>query len=89
MFEIIRTNQFIKDAKLQKKRGKNLNKLVAVIEILSKKEELTPKHKPHKLIGNWKNWSECHIESDWLLISAIQGKELILARTGSHSDLFE
>jgi len=89
MLEIIRTNQFVKDAKLQKKRGKNLNKLFTVIETLSKEQKLYAKHRPHKLVGNWKSWSECHLEPDWLLIYAVQGRELILARTGTHADLFE
>jgi mRNA interferase YafQ len=30
-----------------------------------------------------------HIEPDWLLIYRVVGNELQLARTGSHSDLFE
>ena len=89
MLEIIRTNQFIKDAKLQKKRGKNLHKLFALVDALSKEQKLDHKHKPHKLIGDWKDWSECHIEPDWLLIYAVQEKNLILARTGTHADLFE
>ncbi len=31
---------------------------------------------------------ECHIESDWLLIYKRTKDELILIRTGSHSELF-
>ncbi|MCU0288190.1 MAG: type II toxin-antitoxin system YafQ family toxin [Acidobacteria bacterium] len=40
--------------------------------------------------GNWKDHMECHIEPDWLLIYRIDRKynELILVRTGSHSELF-
>jgi mRNA-degrading endonuclease YafQ of YafQ-DinJ toxin-antitoxin module len=29
-----------------------------------------------------------HIEPDWLLLYKIEGDDLILARTGSHTDLF-
>lgn len=89
MLNIIRTNQFVKDAKLQKKRGKNLKKLFLVIDRLSKDQKLSAKYKVHKLIGNYKNWQECHIEADWLLVYSINSENLILARTGIHSDLFD
>ena len=89
MLNIIRTNQFLKDAKLQKKRGKNLKKLFVVIDLLSKEQKLNLKYKVHKLVGNYKLWTECHIESDWLLIYTITSEGLILARTGSHADLFK
>ena len=36
-----------------------------------------------------KNCREFHIEADWLLIYRIEGSELCLIRTGTHSDLFE
>ena len=36
-------------------------------------------------LGVW----ECHIEPDWLLIYDITATEVLLIRTGSHSDLFE
>jgi len=29
-----------------------------------------------------------HIEPDWLLLYKIDGNDLILARTGTHADLF-
>jgi mRNA interferase YafQ len=32
---------------------------------------------------------ECHIEPDWLLIYDITDAEVVLLRTGTHSDLFE
>ena len=51
-------------------------------------------HRPHKLIGNWKGYMECHIvsiSSNWILIYKIEEKGgiLNLARTGTHSDLFK
>jgi len=32
---------------------------------------------------------ECHIEPDWLLIYEVTDTEVLLIRTGSHSELFE
>ncbi|MBN1559513.1 type II toxin-antitoxin system mRNA interferase toxin, RelE/StbE family [candidate division KSB1 bacterium] len=39
---------------------------------------------------SWKDLGsrECHIELDWLLIYENDDLELILIRTGSHTDLF-
>jgi mRNA-degrading endonuclease YafQ of YafQ-DinJ toxin-antitoxin module len=33
-------------------------------------------------------WRECHIQSDWLLIYKATNTEVLLARTGTHADLF-
>ncbi|WP_348642579.1 type II toxin-antitoxin system YafQ family toxin [Mesorhizobium sp. B2-5-9] len=38
--------------------------------------------------GDWKGFRDAHIEPDWLLIYRVVDDELQLARTGSHSDLF-
>jgi mRNA interferase YafQ len=85
---IVWESQFKKDFSLATKRGKNLEKLALIIENLQTKIPLPPKNKNHKLKGNYINCWECHIEPDWLLIYRTTNKELILIRTGSHSDLF-
>ncbi|MBF1203051.1 MAG: type II toxin-antitoxin system YafQ family toxin, partial [Fusobacterium periodonticum] len=48
-------------------------------------------YRDHNLIGNYKGYRECHIESDWLLIYKIMENILILtlSRTGTHSELFK
>lgn len=86
---ITRTNSFKKDYKKMISRGKSIKKLDSVIIDIVKNKALDPKYKDHKLIGNFKARRECHIEPDWLLIYRIEKHELILERTGSHSDLFE
>ncbi len=55
-----------------------LDKLWAVVEQLLKDEPLERRHRAHTLSGQWQSFRECHIEPD-----------LILARTGTHADLFE
>jgi mRNA interferase YafQ len=52
-------------------------------------QQLDPKHRYHQLVGNYKGYRECHIESDWLLIYKIDGDVIIFERTGTHSDLFD
>ncbi len=86
---ITRTSQFKKDYKLMSKRGKKTEKLDFVIRKMFNNEKLDPKYKDHILIGPFKGRRECHIEPDWLLIYRIEGDELMLERTGSHSDLFD
>ncbi len=90
MLEIRFNNRMKRDIKLMKKRGKDLNKLEDILTKLAKMETLSEKNKDHQLIGEWKDFRECHIEPDWLLIYKIENKELILfaTATGSHSDLF-
>ena len=85
---IVQTTQFKKDIKKQRKRGKDLQRLKAVIESLIRLEALPPKNRDHALTGNWIGWRDCHLEPDWLLIYKISPEELLLGRTGTHSDLF-
>jgi mRNA interferase YafQ len=68
MLKPIYTNQFKRDLKLIKKRGKNIRKLKSIITKVSNEELLDPKYKEHKLIGKYKGRLECHIEPNWLLI---------------------
>jgi mRNA interferase YafQ len=82
------TKQFERDLKTATKRGKNLDKLWAVVERLVNSEPLAVRHRPHRLSGNWSPCWECHIEPDWLLIWHETEEELVLAATGTHSDLF-
>ena len=85
---IVWKGQFKKDYKRAKKQGKNLADLRSVVEMLAGREPLPPKHRNHNLCGQWNKHRECHIAPDWLLIYRIQGDDLILERTGSHSQLF-
>ena len=82
------TKQFKKDVKRMRKRGKDLEKVKAVIDLLVAGEPLPPKNRDHKLGGNWIGRRDCHIEPDWILIYKLTEDELLLERTGTHSDLF-
>ena len=85
----VRTS-FKKDLKRIAKRGYELALLEIVIDLLRDDLPLLAARRDHALKGHWKGWRECHIEPDWLLIySATAADELLLARTGTHADLFE
>jgi mRNA interferase YafQ len=59
-----------------------------VVELLANDQPLPDKYRDHVLMGEWKNYKECHIKPDWLLIYKKIEDRLLLARTGSHSELF-
>ena len=89
-YEIRNTSQFKQDFKLAKRRGLNIALLKDIVTKLANGEPLEARHKDHPLSGNWIGHRECHIQPDWLLIYRIEDDILVLtlARTGSHSDLF-
>ena len=88
MRTLIRGAQFGRDVKLAERRGKDLSKLRELILLLAEGHLLPPRYKDHPLAGDWKHFRDCHIEPDWLLIYKIEGDDLYLVRTGTHSDLF-
>lgn len=91
MYQIVYTNRMKRDVRRAEKRGKDLSKLLNVLELLSSGNHLPEQYNDHQLSGALKNFRECHIESDWLLIYRIHEEKLILfaAATGTHADLFE
>ena len=88
MLQLAYEKRFIKDLKVCKKRNKDANKIQEIIIMLQKKRTLPPRHKNHKLKGDYDGFHECHIEPDWLLIYKKTKTVLTLVRTGTHSDLF-
>ena len=89
MRTIHRTSQFKKDVKRMGKRGKKFEEFKEVIRRLAAGVTLDAKYRDHVLVGQYKGTRECHIEPDWLLIYELTESELILIRTGTHSDLFK
>ena len=90
MRAIQRTNQFKRDFKRVIRRGYDDTLLEDVVRQLAKGQPLPPELRDHSLSGDWAGFRECHIAPDWLLGYALGQKQgpLVLARTGSHSDLF-
>ncbi len=81
--------QFKKDYKRAQKQTKDLSKLKEVVEKLAAQEQLDVKYRDHPLLGEWKGFRDCHIEPDCILIYKATKYELILARTGTHAELFK
>ena len=56
------TKRFEKDVKIMQKRGKKIEKLKKLIKKLVNEEPLEATYRDHKLVGNYVNRRECHIE---------------------------
>lgn len=91
MRKIIQTKQFKKDYKKMAASGRHFAKdFLTVVECLAQDKPLLEKYRDHSLSGEWMGYKECHIKPDWLLIykKLDNDRSLVLARTGSHSELF-
>ena len=89
MRRITQRTQFRQDLKRQKRRGLDIEELIAVVELLAETGVLPDGYRAHQLTGEWKGVWECHVEPDWLLIYDVTPAEVLLIRTGTHSDLFQ
>lgn len=89
IYELDTTAVFRKELKRAKKRGLDLRLLQNVVDKLQCGEQLPESNRDHALTGDFRNYRECHIQPDWLLVYRIIEKELVLllVRTGTHSDL--
>lgn len=88
MKTVRRTSRFKRDVKRLQRQGRELEKLKRLLETLVKGEPLAATYRDHVLVGQYRGTRECHIEPDWLVIYELAETEIVLIRTGSHSDLF-
>jgi mRNA interferase YafQ len=88
MLEVRESAAFRRDFRRALSQGKSGELFVTVLACLVNQEPLNPKYRDHALSHNWKGYRELHIQPDWLLMYRISGNILLLARTGSHSELF-
>ncbi len=90
-YKVKYSKEFKKSLKKVIKQGKDIDKLLDVVNLLSKKEDLDPKYRDYSLLNDkrFKNCRDCHIEPDWLLIYKYLDDEIILllVNTGSHSEV--
>lgn len=89
-FEVVKSRRFKKSLKKMLRRGKDINKLEAVVSMLARGESLPARYKDHALSGDLTGLRDCHIENDWILLYYIEANVLVLtlSDTGTHSDLF-
>lgn len=91
MYRIVTTKSFQKELKkLHKGKRYDIQVIHEVIEKLQRKELLPKKYKDHRLKGRLRDYRECHVYPDYLLIYRYHDDVLILelVNLGSHSQLF-
>ena len=87
MLSVVRKSQFKKDFKKLRSSNRDIDVLKATILKLAEGEDLSETFRDHALIGNYRDCRECHLAGDWLLIYQRDAENLVLIRTGSHSEL--
>lgn len=92
-YQIKYTKEFKKSIKKITKQGKKIDKLLNVVDMLSKRIQLEARYHDHALYNDsrFQNCRDCHIEPDWVLIYKYLDNDLILllVNTGSHSEVLE
>jgi len=85
------TSQFKRD---YKREGKGQHRatldveLFPIVEALANDQRLDPRYRDHALTGDWKDYRDCHIKPDMVLIYRKPDDVVLqLVRLGSHSEL--
>lgn len=91
MRTIERKNQLKRDYKREMKgqhRATLAVDFAQVVKLLVTDQPLSAHNCDHALTGNWKDFRDCHIKPDLVLIYQKPDDErLVLVRLGSHSEL--
>ena len=88
MRSIVYHRHFKRDYKKFQKNGRNMDRFIEAIELLRQGDPLPAIYRDHQLSGNWRDFKECHLGGDFLLIYRLAETELHLVRMGTHSQLF-
>ena len=91
MREIEPTRRFQRDYRREKSGvlGKKLDELLQeAVNLLAADKSLPQRYVDHQLVGEWKDFRDCHIRPDLILIyRKPDDVRLELVRLGSHSEL--
>ena len=88
-YKLAQSSAFKKDLKSLSEDEKNETR--EIIRKLAKGEQLEEKYHDHQLLGKLKDFRDCHIRPDLVLIYRIKENilELYLYRIGTHSKLYK
>lgn len=89
--DIEQTKRFIKSWDRHSRAGRSdmvaLKK--AILMLAANDGPLPAEYKDHQLDGDLRQYRECHIGGDFLLMYEIDGDVLYLVTCGTHAELFE
>ena len=88
-YRLLRTKTFKRSFKKINLSDTDLQNFIEVTYKLSNGIRLDSKFKDHQLKGELKEFRECHIKPDLLLIYRVRENFLELIDIGSHSELFK
>lgn len=88
-YRLFKTNSFKRSYKKLRLSDEEDLAYIDVVYNLLCARQLIEKYKDHQLIGKLKDFRECHIKPDLLLIYTIEDNILKLVDIGSHSELFD
>jgi mRNA interferase YafQ len=85
------TTQFKKDYKREAKGAHSAvltNEFIVIIDDLANDNPLGSRQRDHALTGDWKDYRDCHVKPDLVLIYRKPDNETLqLVRLGSHAEL--
>lgn len=84
-----RHKQFIKDFRKIRLTDEQFQKLIKYLNLLLEGKSLPPEAQDHELLGEWGGFREFHLGGDLLVIYYLTENEIILARIGTHNQLFK
>ena len=90
MRELEFTGVFKKDFKIVKRNPSHRDielVLEPILQLLREDVPLPEANRDHPLTGNWKDFRDCHVKPDLVLIYRKEDNLLQLTRIGSHSKL--
>lgn len=88
-YHLFKTNSFKRRYKKQRLSDEEDLVYIDIIYNLLCDVKLLAKYKDHQLICKMKDFRECHIKPDLLLIYMIEDGTLKLVDIGTHSELFD
>jgi mRNA interferase YafQ len=88
-YRLFKTNTFKRSYKKKRLSDEEELAYIDVAYNLLCANKLVEKYKDHQLVGQMKDYRECHIKPDLLLVYMIEDETLKLIDIGSHSELFE
>lgn len=88
-FKVVESKQFIKAYKKLSEKDKNLTDFV--LDLLRENENLPEKYRDHQLKGELREFRECHIRGDLLLLYRKRQQILTITaiNVGSHNQIFD
>ena len=84
-----RHKQFVKDLRKARMTYEQFQKLAQYLTLLVEGKHLPPEARDHELLGVWQGFREFHLGGDLLVIYRRTNNEIILARIGTHNQLFK